>query len=273
MKRLYDACRYIAGFLIMFYGFAKLNGSQFTVLQSEIDKPMSEVSGFWLTWYYFGYSAGYGGIIAVMQILAGIGLMFRRTTLLSALLLFGIMGNILLIDYFFEVPINGSGAAMLIMLLVLVILSQHIGDMREFLWTKQNSRYGNTKVGVGLWILRLLLVVIPALFTYYTANYNNRDPTPVDGKWTVQQPVTTGSRFDSLQQVYFERNRAFMVVFKYPNSWQQHHFEVDSKANTITIWDKYFTKGEELLKGNYALDGNRLIITDTKRQVKITLKK
>jgi hypothetical protein len=63
-KALYIIARYSAAFAILFYGFAKLNGSQFTVLGSELDKPMGQVSGFWLTWYYFGYSRIYGDLIA-----------------------------------------------------------------------------------------------------------------------------------------------------------------------------------------------------------------
>ena len=43
--------RWFAALILIVYGFAKLNGSQFTVLDSELDKPMGTVSGFWLTWY------------------------------------------------------------------------------------------------------------------------------------------------------------------------------------------------------------------------------
>jgi hypothetical protein len=37
--------RWIAAGLLMVYGFAKLNGSQFTVLDSDLTKPMGDVSG------------------------------------------------------------------------------------------------------------------------------------------------------------------------------------------------------------------------------------
>jgi hypothetical protein len=43
--------RCFAAFVVLVYAFAKINGSQFTILDSELDKPMGEVSGFWLTWY------------------------------------------------------------------------------------------------------------------------------------------------------------------------------------------------------------------------------
>ena len=59
--------RWVAAALCILYGFAKLNGSQFTVLDSEVTKPLGQVSGFWLTWYYFGYSPIYGSLIALIQ--------------------------------------------------------------------------------------------------------------------------------------------------------------------------------------------------------------
>ena len=54
------AVRWVAVVFSIAYGFAKLHGSQFTVLDSELTRPMGEVSGFWLTWYYPGYSADGG---------------------------------------------------------------------------------------------------------------------------------------------------------------------------------------------------------------------
>jgi hypothetical protein len=45
---------------LLFYDFAKVNDAQFTALDSELEKPMGQISGFWLTWYYFGCPAVYG---------------------------------------------------------------------------------------------------------------------------------------------------------------------------------------------------------------------
>ena len=39
--------RFATAFVMLFYGFAKINGAQFTILDSELDKPMGWVSGFW----------------------------------------------------------------------------------------------------------------------------------------------------------------------------------------------------------------------------------
>src|SRR2546426_12506832 len=106
MKAIYTVSRFVAAFLVLFYGFAKLNGSQFTILASELDKPMGQVSGFWLTWYYFGYSSVYGNLIGLVQVAGGVLLMFRKTVLLGSCLLLPIVANIILIGIFYRIAID-----------------------------------------------------------------------------------------------------------------------------------------------------------------------
>lgn len=90
----YDFCRYAAAALLLLYGFAKLTGAQFTVLDSELDKPLRDVSGFWLTWYCFGYSQVYGTVIALAQIAGAVALLFPRTALLGACAMLPVIANI-----------------------------------------------------------------------------------------------------------------------------------------------------------------------------------
>src|ERR1700735_393227 len=102
--------RYSSALLLFVYGFAKINGSQFTILDSELDKPMGQVSGFWLTWYYFGFSPVYGTFLALVEIAGGILLMFRRTTLLGACVLAPVLTNIILIDVCYGVDPGATPA-------------------------------------------------------------------------------------------------------------------------------------------------------------------
>ena len=74
---VYRGLRFFVCVFLLQYGFAKLTGAQFTILNSQLDKPMGQVSGFWLTWYYFGYSPIYGNLIGFVQIAGAVLLMFR----------------------------------------------------------------------------------------------------------------------------------------------------------------------------------------------------
>ncbi|HVG28165.1 MAG TPA: hypothetical protein VM864_00445 [Pyrinomonadaceae bacterium] len=118
MKKSYTAARFVASFLMVLYRFGKLSGAQFTILASELDKPMGHVSGFWLTWYYFGYSPIYGNLIGIVQVLGGILLMFRKTTLLGSCILLPVVSNIILVDVFYGI----DPGALLVALLIEVAL-------------------------------------------------------------------------------------------------------------------------------------------------------
>src|SRR5256884_5295403 len=139
MKWFYRALRFFVASFIILYGFAKLNGSQFTILASELDKPMGQVSGFWLTWYYFGYSSVYGNLIGLAQVAGGVLLMFRKTVLLGSCLLLPIVANIILIDIFYRIAIDALLIALLMEFALIAILMFHKQELLEVFWSKQNS--------------------------------------------------------------------------------------------------------------------------------------
>ncbi len=239
-KWIYDFCRYFVAFFIVAYGWAKIMGSQFTILDSELDKPMGEVSGFWLTWYYFGYSPFYGNFIALIQIVAGFLLLYRRTVLLGACVLFGVVGNIILIDIFYVVDLGALVMAGFLEGALFIILNFHRRELIETFWTGQNSLFPVDKKRSSPRIAKILIcaliVLIPPSCTYYIANYNNRFPTVLDGRWRVDNfsaPITDGDK--PLTKIYFERNRAHMSVFRFgDDEWTQHHFEINSQTGKST---------------------------------------
>lgn len=243
----YVTSRYVAAFLLLTYGFAKLTGAQFTVLDSELDKPLREVSGFWLTWYYFGYSAFYGTIIAAVQIVGAVALLVRRTSLIGALLLLPVITNIVLIDIFYKVDFGALVAAILIAGCLIRVVSAHIGPLSHLLLPPPAGQTRTHRI-VKL-LLCTVIVTIPPVWTYHVANYNNRLPTPIDGTWAVSS--TTGRVSRAPTHVYFERNRAYLCVFRYGTATSTHHFEYESGQSRVAIWNSWLTKGPLLFEGTY----------------------
>lgn len=261
MKLTHAILRYMAAFLVITYGFAKLNGSQFTILDSELDKPMGQVSGFWLTWYYFGYSKFYGNIIASAQVLGGVLLMSRRTTLLGSCLLLPVIANIILVDIFYAIDLGALLVAIFIEVALLLILKPYVAELYDLFWVKQKrltSSEASPKImTIGKYAVRVLLILIPAMLTYWTANYNNRYPTPIDGTWDVVE--VSPNLGDAPSAVFFERNRAHLSVFKHGDgSYQWHHFEVNPDTQTIEIWQHWLSKGAKIFDGYYKLSGAHL---------------
>ena len=263
-KSAYRALRFVVSSFIILYGFAKLNGAQFTILASELDKPMGQVSGFWLTWYYFGYSPIYGNFIGLVQIVGGVLLMFRRTTLLGSCLLLPVISNIILIDIFYRIDLSALLVALIMEFALVGILAFHRQELLEVFWSKQNTLFPNQSSAksrvFGKYAIRALMIAIPAVYTYWIANYNNRLPTQIDGAWEVVSLSPQNEAAGNAPAIiFFERNRAFMCVFKNRDgSYEQHHFEVDENQRTITIWDQWLRKGNQIFAGTYELSGDDL---------------
>ena len=251
--------RYFVAFMFCLYGFAKLMGAQFTVLDSELDRPMREVPGFWLTWYYFGYSAVYGNLIALVQVAGGMLLTFRRTTLLGAAVLFGMISNIVLIDVFYGVDLGGLVSAVILWVCLLVILAPYRGELKALFWPARRSsdRDGVTRRDAARHAVRGTMLLVAAVFMYWVANHNNRVPTPVDGAWQVMEAsgMPAASR---PSRIYFERNRAHKAVFVYPGRRAEHHFEVEPRGRAIHVSREWLRKGDAVFRGTYTLSADRL---------------
>ena len=260
------AARWIASVICFVYGFAKITGAQFTVLDSELARPLGQVSGFWLTWHYFGHSAVYGTLLALLQIAAGILLVLPRTALAGALLLLPIVSNIVLIDVFYGVDLDGTIAALTLLFCVWLTIAPYAGRLRSaVLLSTLPVRPTSTT------LVALILVVSGAgVFTWWAANYNNRSPTPIDGVWVVSTQSVQAGTGSPWRQVFFERNRAHMVVFRGEGRPDEtHHFEVDA-GGVVRIWQTWLTKGPLLMQGrmgpagqlelDVVQDGRRLVL-------------
>lgn len=264
-KGVYIFARYFTAFMLMLYGFAKINESQFTVVEWVQDEPLKDVHGFWLVWYYMSYSKTYATIVALIQILAGGMLLFRRTTLLGAAILLPVMANIVLINIFFQIPQSAFIAAFLITVSLIVILIHHHQELLDLFWQRQNALFPDesyqTSTVITKWTVRILVLILPAIFTYWIANYNNISPTPIDGVWDVTEVTGEMDTEKWPSRIYFERERAFMAVLRYDNHISQKHFEVNKSESSVELWDQWLQKGDKYMSANYQfLDDSKLIL-------------
>jgi hypothetical protein len=242
--------RWVAAVICILYGFAKINGSQFTVLDSELAKPMGEVSGFWLTWRYFGYSPIYGNLIAMVQVGGAILLVLPRTSLIGALLLLPVAANIVLIDIFYGIA--ALLPALLVLLCLVAVIVSHAGRLKEALLLDPVP--GRTRTAARAAAL-VAVLAIACGGTWFIANYNNRAPTAIDGVWSAvadERDLPDQRRWD---RVFFEYNRAYLAVVRTKDGeYDENHFEVDDVGN-VRMWETWLRKGTLLMQGRVEADG------------------
>jgi len=127
--------RYFLALTLLNYGFAKVFVSQFPHMMANMDARFVELSPMRVAWAFFGYSKGYQEFLGWGEVIPGILLLFRRTTLLGAILAFTVMLNVFLINIFFDVCVklnSGIYAA-----LALYIMLQETGRLWNFFFTNR----------------------------------------------------------------------------------------------------------------------------------------
>ena len=182
--------RYWLAFQICTYGFAKILGTQFHTPIYRLDLPMGSVSGFGLTWYYFGYSRALSLIIAGLQIVGSVMLMFRRTTLLGCLVLLPVMANILLINVFYDIAVGAFLNSVLFTIGLLFLLWWYRQTLRQWLLIPLFGEYTAAKPW-RQWVLRVG-VLVGSFFFIQSFLVSNKPDRVLQGKWMVNRYVRGG---------------------------------------------------------------------------------
>lgn len=156
MDRTKSLLRYSAAFLLLSYGLAKLDGVQFVFSPDQLRQPLGSVSGFWLTWYYYGYSHVYADILGAIQVLASLLFLFERTTLLATMIATPVLTNILLIDIFFRISWVAAGIAAYLLVVFAVFLFESRSALYGLLWRSQPGKPADR--ALLRWVARALVV-------------------------------------------------------------------------------------------------------------------
>ncbi|WP_338863449.1 hypothetical protein [Myxococcus stipitatus] len=99
--------RYILAFAMLTYGFAKVIKTQFPFPNLErLSQPVGDLSPMGLLWTFMGYSPGYNLFTGGAEVMGGLLLLLRRTTTLGALVVIGVMSNVVALNFFYDVPVK-----------------------------------------------------------------------------------------------------------------------------------------------------------------------
>ena len=164
---IYGIIRYTIAFNLATFGWKKLLGLQFVVPTEISDKPMNQQSGEWLTWYYFGHSFAFGVILSIIQIVGSFLLLFRRTLLLGATILFAFMLNLTLINIFYQMNAGALLQSVLLTIGIAYLILLDYDKLVVFFLKTKSSLPSLTLSNLVKNLLRLSAIVLSLLFTIY----------------------------------------------------------------------------------------------------------
>lgn len=256
------------------FGWQKIEGLQMIVPLGLLDTPFSEFSGYNLVWAFFRYSYPFTVSIAILQIIAGLLLLFSKTRLCGLMLALPMLVFVTALDFFYHMPIGVLIHGVILLTGVCYLLSQDFDRLVAFLFQPMKG-LNTLHMGTGSkHFFRLSVLIWPVIF-HLIYDYPDKHPA-LTGKYTVQDltvnhmPMKADSPKDSiLTKIYMDLEDE--IVFDF-NDYRYRYigrYELDEQTDSINIHWRYpsdtldnFTgklleeKGFLMLEGN--MDGKHL---------------
>lgn len=106
---------YLACFMVL-YGMIKVFKSQFGELPlRDLVQPMGTMSPMGVVWNFMGHSTAYTFFAGFGEVLGGVLLFHRRTTTLGSLVSAGVMANVVMLNFCYDVPVKLFSSHLLLM--------------------------------------------------------------------------------------------------------------------------------------------------------------
>ncbi len=193
-------------FLRFALALAMVNYGVYKVIQLQFPKPWLErlvqpygsSSPMGLLWTFMGVSRAYNFFAGAGEMVSGVLLTMRRTTLAGALLGIAVMGNIVALNFCYDVPVKLYSMQLLLMAFIIVLPDAR--RLFTFLFrSPQKPLFRKPSLQTASLVLRTLLVTAFLLYSFYDASkarYEGGDlapRSPLRGIWNVDELTENGA--------------------------------------------------------------------------------
>jgi hypothetical protein len=245
--------RFSLAFTMMLYGSVKIIKSQFPGPSLDrLLQPFGDASPMGLLWTFMGASASYNVFTGAGEFLGGLLLTTRRTTLLGALVAIGVLSNVVMLNFSYDVPVKLFSLHLLAMA-VFLALPDFPRLANVFLFNREAhaeavpSLFRSRWLNVAVIAVRTLLVIGFASGTLWQAYESskkfgdNAPRSPLYGIWNVEEFAIDGKVHPPLAT---DDSRWRRVIFDYPtllgvqlmsNSRQRYVLGLDAEARRIAL--------------------------------------
>ena len=108
--------RYTLAFILFGYGFAKVFPLQFQPANAiRLSERFGDFSPMGVLWSFMGASIAYTIFAGSLEVTGGLLLVFRRTASLGALISFGVLANVVALNFCYDVPVKLYSTNLLLM--------------------------------------------------------------------------------------------------------------------------------------------------------------
>lgn len=255
------------------YGIIKLFCLQMTFPSlSQLVTPLGDYLPMRLSWMFMGYSTHYQFFSGLMEVIAGIFLLFRRTSSFGTLMATGVFINVMMLNLSYDIPVKLF--SMHLTLMCLVLLAFETKRMLAFFIQNREAAPGNIYsvyfekkwMRITKLILKLAFIVMVTILPFwdnyqaYQDLHSKKEIPPVkEGFYNVDLFVQKGdtiplSNSDSLRwkDIIFERGGSGSVnsqdtLFRQRYRRGYFSYKTDTTKQMISFSKSSFTSGPQVI--------------------------
>jgi uncharacterized membrane protein YphA (DoxX/SURF4 family) len=261
-SRLLDAqrtlVRYATSCAMLGYGLSKVFCLQFwRPTPTDLIQTFAGSSPFALMWRFTGYSSPYQFFGGVLEVLGALLLLWRRTTTLGAIVIVGVMTNVVMLNFCYQVPVKNFSMELLLLaswLLVpqgrrlwAAILSREVPPPTPLRPFPLPRRIEHARLAVkALWLVGFVGVTV--FFGGVRAWSRHRAPAPKPALWgaydvesfTVAGVQPQPSAANSWRQVAFGASWSpAMAIVTGDGDYHLFDMQHDAAHGTVKLADPY----------------------------------
>lgn len=242
--------RYWLAIELISYGMYKVIQIQFLPpTLYDLDQPLGNSTPMGLAWKFFGHSATYNLFMGLAEVIPGILLLFRRTTLAGALLAIGVMTNVFVLNLTYDIPVKQFSGHLL--LTAIVIAAPELRRLGQFLsgshivqpstlykpvFSKRWQRY----LVIGIKVIFLFMVLDTYMIERYIVGKKSQahyaEKQTLYGIYEVKQikaPVDYNN-LNGWQKIYFDQRNMCVIVHN-DNTLSFGTFKVDTTKKKVSF--------------------------------------
>jgi hypothetical protein len=199
------------------YGAFKVIKAQFPDLSlDQLVEPFGQASPMGLLWKLMGFSPGYNLFTGASEMIAGFLLCTRRTATLGALICIGVMGNVVAMNFSFDVPVKLYSSHLCAMAFFIAAADlRRLADF--FVFNRKVEPVEHAPLFERVWLRRaavvvqvLFVVLVTAMPLYFARLRSMPAASPFRGIWSVDELELNG---ETKPPVITDEERLRLIVF------------------------------------------------------------
>ena len=247
--------RYFLAGMMLSYGFTKVFHLQMPYpYLSRLLQPYGDSSPMGLAWTYVGQSKAFSVFVGWSEVVCGLLLVFRATTLLGALLSIVVMGNVVMINLCYDVPVKLFSSTLELMSFYLAapyfpaLYTLFIKHQPVVFEKQQQPFFAKKWIRITVKILKILIIA-DALYYGVVNNIEGSkaygDDMPKPPLYGIYNSVTVIRNNDTLAPLTTDTTRWKQLVIQAKNFAKikmmndtvfNYNFKVDTITHTALVY-------------------------------------